>query len=131
MATQEPRKAASRPKTFADVLAPHPPEVQRIAERLRDVVVDALPEAREGIYGGTKVAMALYSLEHDDDVVCGIQPAAGRCLLYIHRVGQDDSPDLRLEGRGTSNRHVKYRDVGEVDPVPIRALIDLSVARRG
>lgn len=130
--TQQNRKSeASRPQTFADVLAPHTSDVQRLAERLRDVVRSALPDARENIHGGAKVGMALYSLENENDVVCAIQPAADRCMLYIHRVSADDSPDLRLEGKGKSNRHIKFRSADEIDPAPIRALLELSVARRG
>lgn len=131
MGRQTGKAAVSRPQTFADVLIPHTPEIRRIAERLREVVRTALPDAREGIYGGAKMGMALYSLEHENDVVCGIQPAADCCLLYVHRVSADDSRELQLEGKGKSNRHVKLRSVDEVDPAPIRALLDLSVARRG
>lgn len=118
------------PQSFADVIAPHTPEIQRIAERLREVVRTALPGTREGIYGGEKMRMALYSLDNDQDVVCGIQPANDHCKLYIHRVNTDDTYDLRLEGKGKSTRHVKIRSAKEVDPASIHALLDLSVARR-
>lgn len=131
MAQQKSKTAASQPQTFSDVLAPQKPEIRRIAERLREIVRDVLPDAHEGIYGGAKVRMALYSLEDENDVVCAIQPAADRCMLYVHRVTADDSPDLKLEGKGKSNRHVKFRGADEVEPEPIRALLELSVARRG
>lgn len=118
------------PQSFADVIAPQTPEIQRVAEHLREVIRTALPEAREGIYGGAKTQMALYSLDHDQDVICGIQPAADHCKLYIHRVTKEDTPDLKLEGKGKSTRHVKIGSAKEVDPASIHALLDLSVARR-
>ncbi len=131
MAKPASKAAAGKPQTFADVLAAHTPEVRRIAERLRELVRGALPDAHEGIYGGAKVAMALYTLEHENDVVCAIQPAAGRCMLYIHRVGAEDAPDLRLYGKGKANRHIKFHGVEEINPEPILTLLKLSVARRG
>lgn len=130
MAQQSPETAGERLQSFADVIASHTPEIQRVAQSLRTVIRSAIPDAQEGVYGGAKTRMALYSLEHEQDVVCGIQPAADHCKFYIHRVDPDDTSELRLEGKGKSTRHVKFHTAEDVDPAPIRKLMDLSVARR-
>ena len=56
--------------TFLDLLANRPPEVQAIANRLREIVYEVLPKAEQAIYPNWKLA-----LYRDVEAICAIQPA--------------------------------------------------------
>jgi len=121
--------SAARPRTFNDLIKPHAGPVRAIAKRLRRVVYATLPDAQEAIYGGSKVGLALYSLGKGARVLCGIQPGEGKCLLYVHNVTEKDSSELRLEGKGRSNRHVKLVSLEGGQEKAIRALLRLACER--
>jgi hypothetical protein len=106
-----------------------PPEVAEVAERLRAIVKRVLPQASEGVYGGAKTVIALYSIGGSQNVICGIQPAAKHCLFYIHHVQQQDSAVLKLEGKGKTNRHVKVSDTAAIEESEVERLLGLAVER--
>lgn len=117
------KKAPVKPENFEDLIARHSDEVQAVANRLRDLVREVLPEADENIYGGEKVGMALYSIGGADNLVCGIGLGSYYCLLFVHNINELTHPELRLEGRGKSNRHIKFFEVEEIDPRSVKWLI--------
>ena len=106
------------PKTFADLLADHSSDVQRIAERLRDVVFDVLPQAAERVYPAW--GMALYI---DDWSVCAIEPRRDRCRFVLTRGAHLHDPQGLLDGSGDHDRHVDLSDVGSIPAEALRDLI--------
>lgn len=128
-ASKPKSKAAPAKRTFDDMIAPQPPEVQETARALRALVLEAAPGADEGIYGGAKVGISLYSLGHSNNVLCGVQPAGGKVLFYVHHVKEEDSAELKLEGKGGENRHVKFHSPDEVRREPVLALLRLARQR--
>jgi hypothetical protein len=120
-------KAPLRGRSFADLVAGQEPVIAATAKRLRELVTRLEPNAIENVYGGTKIGIALYSIGAANKVLCGIQPARGQCLLYIHHVTEADAPDLPLMGAGKNNRHLKFTAPPEIDAKAIGAL--LRVAR--
>lgn len=73
--------------------------------------------------------MSLYSIGGPTRVVCGIQPGADRCLFFLHRVTQEDVPELRLAGRGKHARQLTFATRKAVPDEVIRRLVRLSAAR--
>src|SRR5262245_26000912 len=70
--------------SFAEMSARYNSSMRDIADRLRALVRDVLPEAEELIYWGEKVGIALYSIGGASQVICGVQIQEDGCLLYIH-----------------------------------------------
>ena len=72
------KKAASatpsRPRSFGGLLRGHAKSVREIAQALRDLVYEELPDAEETFYGG-RHAMAMYRTTAD---ICWIQPLKQR-----------------------------------------------------
>jgi hypothetical protein len=84
------------------------PEVERLVGRLRKLIAAVMPEAEEKTYGGAKVTTILYSIGGPAKVVCGIGPGKkDDCLLYLHRISEDDSPVLTLGGKGKHCLHYR------------------------
>lgn len=113
----------TKPTTFEALIAPFSADVQAIAERLRGLIGEGLPEAAENIYGGAKVGNALYSIGDPNHVICGIQPDADLCRLYVHNVHNLKHPEFKIEGSGKHARHVKVRGVDEPSAKALKWLV--------
>ncbi len=120
---------AEPPTSFEALIAPFPETIRQIAAQLRQQILDLLPEAHEHVSGGHRIANVLYSLGHPNNVVCGLQPAADHCKLFLHHVHPGDVPGVRLEGSGKYVRHVKVRTLAEAQAPTIPALLER--ARQG
>lgn len=113
------------PTTFAELVAPFPAPIQAAAAALREVIFRILPDAHEHVSGGLKFANALYSLARPTNVVCGIQPTATHCKLYLHHVRPGDIPGVKVEGSGKHARHVKVAS----EDFALRPAIAAALAR--
>jgi hypothetical protein len=111
------------------LIAPYKAAVHDLAARLRALVRDAIPDADEAVYGGSRVGIALYSIGESNRVVCGIQPSAETCLVYVHQVAADDSSSLRLEGKDERTLHVTFRAINRDQEAALHALIRLARER--
>lgn len=116
-------------RTFAMLIKAHPLAIRRIAAHLRRLIFETSPEVVEGIYGGAKVGIALYSIGASTSVLYGIQPRGDGCLLYVHNVTEKDSSVLRLQGKGGHNRHVKFGPKDRVPDMAVRSLFQLARER--
>jgi hypothetical protein len=120
-------------RTFDDVIAPHPKSTQKIAKRLRKLVMDVLGNADEQIVGGAKVKLALYTHPETNRVMCGVQPAGETCLLYVHRLRKLDHPRLKLEGKGKHAKHIRFETIGKAFDDDVRWVlgeVDKRAAKR-
>jgi hypothetical protein len=126
-----PRKkvAAAKQPSFSDMLANFAPAVQQAADQLRQIVFAHLNGAEEGIYGGSKVRIALYSLGGSARVVCGIQPSGSRCLLYLHRIQPQDAPQLDFQGQGKHALHLEFASGESIPQAELARLLQLSASR--
>lgn len=105
--------------------------VQDVCRSLRRLVQSTLPQAVEGIYGGTKVGLALYSVGDGNKVVCGIQPSGDACLLYLHYLKPEDSPRMKLEGKGRHALHIRVNAVSAEIETELSSLLRLALSRSG
>ena len=113
--------------TFDAMLKPLPESIRSAALELRHIVRAALPEADEGIYGGPKIGMAIYSIAGPNNVICGIQPTGDNCKLCFHGWEALVADGYKLEGSGKNARHVKIRSLRDIDAAEITRM--LAVAR--
>lgn len=118
------------PTTFEELLAPHPKEVREVALWLRELIVTEFPQLEERIYGGTKVANALYSVGAPDRVALGLQPGKGCVKLFLHDPEHLQTDVWRLEGSGKHMRHIKLREVAEGRRDELVRLAAIPVRRR-
>lgn len=122
-------KTEGAKRTFDDLLANHPAPVQELCRTLRGLVQETLPQAVEGIYGGAKVGLALYSVGDANKVVCGIQPSGDDCLFYLHDLQPEDSPRLKLEGKGKHALHVRIKTMSRETRSELATLLRLASSR--
>ncbi len=120
----------TKPTTFDELIAPYSTDVQAIAGWLRGLIQEALPDAAENIYGGAKIGNALYSIGDASHVICGIQPAADLCRLFIHNVHNVKHPELKIEGSGKNARHVKVREVGKPSAEALKWLLEQAIVNK-
>jgi hypothetical protein len=120
---------ASRPKTAADVFAGHPVAVRRVALQLRKLVIETLPDATETPVGGAKVRLTLFSLGSSGKTICGVQPGAHGCLLYLHHIAPEDSSLLKIGGKGKHARQIKVETLDQPMVDEIRRLLLLAHGR--
>lgn len=118
------------PTTFEELLAPHPKEVRDVPLWLRSIIEEEFPELEERIYGGTKVANALYSVGAPDRVALGLQPGSGCMKLFLHDPEHLETNVFRLEGSGKHMRHMKLRTVADDQRDELVRLAAIPVSRR-
>ena len=102
--------------TREDLLRDHSTEVRALAERIRALVLDAVPVAEERIYAGWQAIGFLHPIS---GYFCGIFP--GRDLVKLgfeHGVELPDAQGL-LVGNGKQVRYVQLRPDA---PLPVAAL---------
>jgi hypothetical protein len=124
-------KATRRKRSFEDLLAGHIASTQAVCRALRGLVQATLPQAEEGIYGGAKVGLALYSLGDGKKVVCGIQPTGDECLFYLHYLKPENSPRLKLEGKGKHALHIRITILNDETSAELASLLRLAASSSG
>ena len=119
------------PATFEDVVRPLPASIRDAACAIREAIQASLPDADERIYGGAKIGMALYSINGENNVVCGIQPTATSCKVFFHAWESLVGQGFRLEGSGKNARHIKLRDASELQRLDLARMISMARAATG
>jgi hypothetical protein len=114
----DPKKKAAPPLTFLDLLANRSPEVQAIANRLRELVFEVLPKAEQAIYPNWRLA-----LYRDVEAICAIQPTKEQCIFYFTRGAEMHDRDGLLLGVGRGIRHIKLRSLHGIPDGPIKTLL--------
>ncbi len=113
----------SGPTNFGDLLEPLPTDVREVATRLRDIINATIPDADEAVSGGTKMGMALYSIDGPNNVICGIQPTDDMCKLFFHGWEHLRKSGYQLEGYGKHARHIKIRAARELEAEEIAKVL--------
>lgn len=98
------------PTTFEEMMHPFSTEVQETAHWLRTLIRESFPQVTETIYGGSKVANALYSIDDPNAVALGIQGGGSFVKLFVHDPHLLGKPSFKLEGKGKHSRHIKFTE---------------------
>lgn len=120
-----------RDRGFPDLLETQPDEVQRVARRLRGLVIETLSDVVESVVGGEKAGLAIYKRNGSAEVVCGIQPVGDACLLHVQNVEPRDGDRLELQGTGKNARHVRFETLVDVTHDDVRGLLQRLGTRVG
>ncbi len=94
--------------------------------KLRQLIFDSLSDIEESIIGGSKVKLALYSRNGNNNVLCGIQEGKeDTCLLYVHHINTLSHERLKFSGRGKHAKRIRFHDESEIVPDDITWLLSL------
>jgi hypothetical protein len=119
---RSPRKTARQRPTPEQFLASFPPEVQALAERLRALVRQAVPDSVEAVYPGWKLIGYRRPVQGGSVYFGYVAPQIDRAMLgFEYGVLLEDRHGL-LEGSGSQVRYVSARLPGDLR---MRALLRL------
>ena len=137
--TAKPKRAAKRaskpaPKRYSsrsDLGAPvdgffarQPPALRPVLDELRALVEEAAPEASSSIKWG----MPFYSI--GDNMMCALAGHKAHVNLILPGPpGTYDDPDGRLEGGGTTGKHLKLRSLDELPRPTVRGWLRTAATR--
>jgi hypothetical protein len=107
-------------------LAAYDPRVQAIAMRLRELVFSLAPDVIEQIDLAAKLLGYGFDRTYQG-TLCVIMPLKAAVNLGFPRGAELPDPAGLLAGTGKRARHVKIRDVGEVEAPALRALLEAAV----
>jgi hypothetical protein len=123
--------AAARDETRVQVrafLAPYDPQVQTIALRLRELVLQVAPGAMEQVDYPAKLVAYGWRQTYKD-TICVIMPLKAAVNLGFPRGVDLPDPAGLLTGTGKRARHVKITAIEEVEMPALRALLEAAVAQ--
>ena len=123
--------AAAKDETRAEVrafLAPYDAQVQAIALKLRDLVLQVVPSAMEQVDYPAKL-IAYGWRQTYKDTICVIMPLKAAVNLGFPRGVDLLDPAGLLTGTGKRARHVRIAAVDEVETPALRALLEAAVAQ--
>ena len=116
----------SGPTSFGELLEPLTEDIREVATRLRSIIKATLPDADETVSGGTRIGMALYSINGPNNVICGIQPTDNTCKLFFHGWRKLKTSGYRLEGSGKNARHIKIHSIQELEAEKVAEMLKIA-----
>lgn len=112
------------PVTPEALLAPLPPATRRLADRVRAVVLRAVPTLTERALPGWR-AIAFRDLQAGH--VCALFPFGPEVRLYIEHGARLDDPDGLLRGTMKRGRYVAFRTQRDVKARALARLVRRAV----
>jgi hypothetical protein len=97
--------------------------MQRLANELRALVKETIPNASEAVYTGWKLIGYRVREDRRDAYFCFIAPLPNRIMLGFEYGIQLFDPNLRLEGDGTQVRYLTVSEKEDIEPEIFRAFI--------
>lgn len=96
-------------------------EVEKILERLREVITQAAPDVRlVEKYGGEVLCPDPCDEKH---FIGGIFGYAAHATMEFSKGAHFEDPDGRLQGGGKARRHLKFKRVADVDTPVVRGFL--------
>jgi len=116
--------------SFEDLMADLPPDVEQIASRLRELILDLHPDAVEIVRLGDRAATYGVGPKKMSEAYTYIGPQTGYVNLGFFRGASLPDPDGLLEGTGAAMRHTKLRTLAEVDRPAVHTLVETALTER-
>jgi hypothetical protein len=113
---------AAKP-TPDEFLSAFPPEIQKLANELRALVKETVPNVKEAVYTGWKLIGYRVKQGRRDAYFCFIAPFENRVMLGFEYGVQLFDPNLWLEGDGTQVRYLTVREQQDIESEVFRAFI--------
>ena len=99
-----------------EFLSTFPPEIQKLANALRVLVKETVPNVKEGVYTGWKLIGYRVKKGRSDAYFCFIAPFENRVMLGFEYGVHLFDPNLWLEGDGTQVRYLTVREEVDIEP---------------
>jgi hypothetical protein len=106
-----------------EFLSTFPPEIQELANELRSLVKETIPNVKEAVYSGWKLIGYHIRKGRRGAYFGFIAPFPNRVMLGFEYGIQLFDPSLRLEGDGTQVRYLTVRKKEDIEPESFRAFI--------
>jgi hypothetical protein len=116
--------------SFEDVVSGSSDEVKRIASRMRQLIVEVYPDVVEVPWPRQRIAGYGVGPKKMSEHFCYIGVHAHHVNLGFYYGVHLPDPGGMLEGSGKSLRHVKIKDIREVEKTALRKLVENSLAER-
>lgn len=116
--------------TFDEAIKGYDPQVQVIAQRLREIVIDIYPEVIEVPWPHQKTIGYGVGPKKMSEHFCYLAPQRARVNLgFFHGVELPD-PDRLLEGTGKKLRHLKVESIELAESPAVVLLLRASLEER-
>lgn len=106
-----------------EFLATFPPEIQVLANELRALVKETVPNVKEAVYTGWKLVGYRVRQGRREAYFCFVAPFPNRIMLGFEYGIQLFDPELQLEGEGSQVRYLTVRETNDIQPEVFRAFI--------
>lgn len=118
-----------------DFLSSFPPEIQSLANELRALVKETVPNTTEAVYKGWNLIGYRVKQGRRSAYFCFIAPFPNRIMFGFEYGIQLFDPELRLEGDGTQVRYITVREKEDIEREVFRAFIieaaQIALQRKG
>jgi hypothetical protein len=108
-----------------EFLVRYTPEMQAISQRLRAIVMEAMPEGQEVLYADQNHIGYSFTGKANDRVLY-ICPMKDYVRLGFMRGTQLPDPEHLLVGEGKWLRHIKVRTLDAANQPALKALVDAA-----
>ena len=116
--------------SFDEAIASSSAHVQEIARRLRQLIVDLYPDVVEVPWPKQRIIGYGVGPKKMSEHFCYIGAHKQHVNLGFYRGADLPEPEGLLEGTGKVLRHVKVRELDEVEQPSLRQLVLLSLEER-
>lgn len=106
-----------------EFLATFPPEIQVLANELRALVKETVPNVKEAVYTGWKLVGYRVRQGRREAYFCFVAPFPNRIMLGFEYGIQLFDPELQLEGEGSQVRYLTVRETNDIQPEVFRTFI--------
>ncbi len=123
-------KTVNTHSSFDEALSGSSSHVKEIAKRLRNLIIDLYPEVVEVPWPKQKIIGYGVGPKKMSEQFCYIGAHREHVNLGFYYGAELPDPEGLLEGTGKKLRHIKIREVEEVDQPAVRHLVQLSLEER-
>ena len=106
-----------------EFLSGFPSAIQLLANELRVLVKETVPQVNEAVYPGWKLIGYRAKQGRRSAYFCFIAPFDNRIMLGFEYGIQLFDPELRLEGEGTQVRYLTVREREDIQPEIFRVFL--------
>ncbi len=122
-----------KPNTIEFVLEPleQTSDLRHVLLTVREYLLQHEVGCTETIHGGKHVRLALFHIDHENDVVVGLSHGKDHVKVYFHHF--DPAPELsvlRLQGKGKHSRHVQLTEITDEIWNDIQTLFENTLRNR-
>ena len=116
--------------TFEQVIEESAPEVQAIATRLRELIIETYPALVEVPWPHQKTVGYGVGPKKMSEHFCYLAPQKARVNLGFFHGSELADPEGLLEGTGKKLRHIKVESLEQAEQSETRALLKRSLEER-